>query len=153
MLKCRSYVPCLTLVTDHLTFVSRSSLCHVGLSHDVFCVEALNSLLDVNPHALLASQAGLTPVLTEALLAVGLLDPVSPETGIRVSEEILMMLGNLTAVPSARASPAAFLALRVVDRAMATPHLLPVTRQIKSTLCPGYEHDAAHDLPPALLRR
>ena len=49
-------------------------------------------------------QAGLTPVLTEALLAVGLLDPVSPQTGIRISEEILMILGNLAAVPLARAS-------------------------------------------------
>ena len=53
---------------------------------------------------MLRVQVEIVPILAEALFAVGLLDPVSAQTGTRVSEEILEILANLAAVPSARAS-------------------------------------------------
>ena len=46
-------------------------------------------------------QAGLTPVLAEALLDGGLLDPVSGETGFRVSEELMLILAKLLGHPTA----------------------------------------------------
>ncbi len=49
-------------------------------------------------------QAGLTPILAKALTAMGLLDPVSVQTGRRVSEDILMIIADLATIPSARAS-------------------------------------------------
>ena len=39
-------------------------------------------------------QAGLLPILMKALAATGLLDPVSAESGVRVSEDILLILAK-----------------------------------------------------------
>lgn len=49
-------------------------------------------------------QYPIVPALVETLLEVGLLDPMSAQTGVRVSEEILVILGNLAEVPAARVS-------------------------------------------------
>jgi len=45
-----------------------------------------------------AVQFGLVPVLERTLRTVGLLDPVSARTGIRVSEEVLIILAVLKAI-------------------------------------------------------
>lgn len=54
--------------------------------------------------ALLALQAGLTSILVYVLRTVGLLDPVSAQTGFRISEEILCILGCLGTATSAKVS-------------------------------------------------
>ena len=56
-----------------------------------------------------ALQAGLVPVFAKALAATGLLDPTSAQTGLRVSEEILLILATLSKIPSARASTSSLL--------------------------------------------
>ncbi len=70
-------------------------------------------------------------------MAVGLLDPVSAQTGIRVSEEILMILGNLAAVPLARASTSAAgtLVLTVTGRCRVRISYL-VTQESDPASCP-----------------
>ena len=55
-------------------------------------------------HAPLLVQAGLVPVLETALKAVGLLDPISAETGFRVSEEVVFIRPFLGSVMPTKAS-------------------------------------------------
>ncbi len=76
------------------------------------CYPSRTSLPKVKPapdlvdawHAPLVVQAGLVPVLEGALKAVGLLDPVSAETGYRVSEEVVFIRAFLGSVVSTKAS-------------------------------------------------
>jgi len=82
---------------------------------------------------------------------VGLLDPVSPETGLRVSEEILMMLGQLTAVPLARASTSTLLNACDV-REKGTAHSASGLRHTRARTVPRTRHRSVHIPTPILLR-